>query len=362
MDKKIYITQVNIPQKTILCKMAYKGVLCLLLISSLTVCQSDQSHSRFWDYFSHLTNGKNERALQDNSVREDGGLKSSLQNRVSYMGKLFGPLKTSFQKQMYEDSDGLRRMIRRELQEIQRKIYPYIDEAHQTISENLVRLQNRLSPYSDELKNQVSKGAQQLQMQLGLTPEDLSNGVTHHMAENIKEQIVLHTMKVRQTLHPLGERLLAEIHHAAEELHSNLSPYGLTSQEKLTLHVQELSNKLSQNAKELHKKIHKNLDELKEHLVSYPQQLRERFPETQVAEPVGPYVEEMAAQVQREVEEFNRNTQMQIEHFTRTIRMEMEELNYRLSPASSSLQDTDSSIQEVQEKLDSIWKDIAQNL
>ncbi|XP_040181299.1 apolipoprotein A-V [Rana temporaria] len=342
--------------------MANKGLVCLLLISSLTVCQSDQSNSRFWDYFSHFMNGKIGWNLQENSVREDSGIKSSLHNGVSYVGKLFGPLQTNFQKQVYEDSDGLRRLIRRELQEVQRKIYPYMDEAHQKISKNLEKLQNRLSPYSEELKYQVRKGAQQLKTQLGLYKDDFSKGATQNVAENIKDQIFLHTMKVRQTLHPLREKLLAEIHYAAEELHGNLSPHALTSQEKLTLHVQELSNKLSQNAKELHKKIHKNLDDLKDHLVSYPQKIRERFPETQAAEPVGPYVEEVAAQVQREVEEFNRNTQMQIEHFTWTINMEMEELNYRLSPASSNLQDTVSSIQEVQEKLESLWKDISQNL
>ncbi|XP_072281973.1 apolipoprotein A-V [Pyxicephalus adspersus] len=336
--------------------MANKGVIWLLIISSVTVCQSDQSHNGFWNYLNHGWN------LQDNSVRQESGIKNSFQNGVSFVGKLFGPLKTNFQKQMSDDSEGLRRLIRRELQEIQRKIYPYMDEAHQRISKNLEKLQSRLLPYSEELKFQVRKGAQDLKSQLGLYKEEASKGVTHDIAESIKEQIILHTMNVRQTLYPLTERLLAEIHHAAEELHGNLSPHTLTSQEKLTLHVQELSNKLSQNAKELHRKIHKNLDDLKENLVSYPQQLRERFPETQPAKPVGPYVEEIAAQVHKEVEEFNRNTQLQIEHFTRTIHTEMEELNYRLSPASSNLQDTATSIQEVQEKLESLWKDISQNL
>lgn len=339
--------------------MASAEILCLLLVLGLTGCHADHTRSGFWDYFSQLATEKNEWNLYKNPATE---VRNSFQNGVNYVGNIFRPLKSGLQKHLYEDSDGLRKLIHRELLDIQRKIYPYIDEAHQKISTNLKQVQNRLLPYTDELKYHIRWGAKELMAQLSLNKEYVSNGGPHKLAENIQDQIVLQTEKVRKVLLPLGERLLTEIHHAVEELHGNLSPHALTSQEKLTAQVQDLSRKLTQNANNLHEKIHKNLDALKEQLVMYPRNFRERFPEGQPSEPVEPYVEEMAAQVQKEVEEFQRNTHLQIEHFTHTINMEMEEMKYKLSPATSDLHDTVTSIEDIQGKLESLWTEISQNL
>ncbi|KAM4015569.1 apolipoprotein A-V [Anomaloglossus baeobatrachus] len=342
--------------------MASGKILCLWLILGLAGCQADYARNGFWDYFSQLATEKNEYHLHKNPMNEVSGLRNSFQNGVNYVGNMFGPWKSGLQKHLYEDSDGLRKLIRRELQDIQRKIYPYIDEAHQTISKNLEQVQNRLVPYTDELKDHLTWGAKELAAQFSLKRDHISNSVPHKLAENIHDQIILQTEKVREVLLPLGERLLTEIHHAVEELHGNLSPHSLTTQEKLTAQVQELSRKLTQNAKDLHEKIHKNLDALKEQLVTYPRNFRERFPEGQPNEPVAPYVEEMAAQVQREVEEFQRNTLMQIEHFTHTINMQMEETKSKMSPATSDLHDTVTSIEDMQEKLESLWTELSHNL
>ncbi|KAG9461453.1 hypothetical protein GDO78_016841, partial [Eleutherodactylus coqui] len=325
-------------------------------------CQAAYTRSGFWDYFSQLATEKTEWSLHKNPATDVRGFRDRFQNGLSYVGNIFSPLKSGLQKRLYEDSDGLRKLIRRELQEIQRNIYPYIDEVHQKIGKNLEQVQNRLQPYTDELKDRMSKGAKELVEQFSLSKDHISNVVPHKLAENIQGQIILQTDKVRKVLLPMGERLLAEIHHAVEELHENLSGHSLTSQEKLTAQVQELSRKLTQNANNLHEKIHKNLNALKEQLMTYPQNFKERFPDSQPSKPVAPYVEEMAAQVQREVEEFHRNTQQQIEHFTRTINMEMEEMKYKLSPATSDLRDTVTSIEEIQEKLESLWTEISQNL
>ncbi|KAM3923445.1 apolipoprotein A-V [Leptodactylus fuscus] len=339
--------------------MASGKVLCLLLILGFTGCHAEQTKSGFWDYISQLATEKNEWTLHKNPATE---VRNSFQNGVSYVGNIFSPLKSGLQKHLYEDSEGLRKLIRRELQEVRRKIYPYIDEAHQRISQNLAQVQNRLLPYTDELKYHMRWGANELIEKITLSKDQISHGVPHRLAENLQDQIILHTDKVRKVLLPLGERLLEEIHHAVEELHGNLSPHALTSQEKLTAQVQELSQKLSQNANNLHTKIHKNLDALKEQLSTYPVSFRERFPDSQPSEPVAPYVEEMAAQVQREVEEFHRNTQMQIEHFTHNVNMEMEEMKYKMSPATTDLHDTVTSIENIQEKLESLWKEISLNL
>ncbi|XP_073441294.1 apolipoprotein A-V [Dendrobates tinctorius] len=342
--------------------MAHGKVFCMLLILGIAGCQADYNRNGFWDYFSQLATEKNEQYLHKNPVTEVSGLRNSFQNGVSYVGNIFSPWKSGLQKHLYEDSEGLHKLIRRELQEIQRKIYPYIDEAHQKIIKNLEQVQNRLLPYTDELKHHLEWGAKEMAAQFSLSKDHISNNVPHKLAENIQDQIILQTEKVREVLLPLGERLLAEIHHAVEELHENLSPHALTSQEKLTVQVQELSRKLTQNANNLHEKIHKNLDALKEQLVTYPRNFREMFPESQPNEPVAPYVEEMVAQVHREVEEFQRNTLMQIEHFTNTIKMEMEETKSKMSPATSDLHDTVTSIEEIQEKLESLWTEISLNL
>ncbi|XP_056399222.1 apolipoprotein A-V isoform X2 [Hyla sarda] len=342
--------------------MAREEVLCLLLIIALTGCHADYTRSGFWDYFSQLATEKNEWNPHKDSATEVSVFRNSFQNGVNYVGNIFSPLKSGLQKHLYEDSDGLRKLIRRELQDIRRKIYPFIDEAHEKITKNLEQVQNRLVPYTNELKYHVTWGAKEFIAQFSLSKDPASNGAPRKLAENVQDQINLQTEKVRKVLLPLGERLLAEIHHAIEELHGNLSPHALTSQEKLTAQVQELSRKLTQNANNLHEKIHKNLDALKEQLGTYPRNMRERLPDSQPGEPVAPYVEEMAAQVQREVEEFQRNTHLQIEHFTNTINMEMEEMKFKLSPATSELHDTVTSVEEIQGKLESLWTEISQNL
>ncbi|KAM8927956.1 apolipoprotein A-V [Pelodytes ibericus] len=336
--------------------------LVLLLLSSLTGCQADNSQGGFWDYFSQLTSEKDGWDTIDNGAKDSSVLKGSFQHGVSYVGNFLGPLKNGFQKRLYEDSDGLRRLIRREMQELRRKLYPYMDEAHQKISSNLEQLRSRLLPYTEELKEQLRRGAQELHMQLDPYMVDVNAGAVHRVAENLQNTISLKTGRLKQAFYPLAERLLAEIHYAAEELHRNLAPHAQTTQEKLSQQVQELSRKLTQNARELHEKIHKNLSDLKEQLVSYPKELKEKFPEGQVVEPVAPYVEEMAAQVQREVEEFHRSTQKQIEAFTRILNMETEETQHKLSPASWDFHESVSSVEDVQEKLDTLWKDISKSL
>ncbi|MEE6519911.1 hypothetical protein FKM82_017683 [Ascaphus truei] len=294
----------------------------------------------------------------------NSGLKSSFQHGVSYVGNFLGPLKNGFQQRLYQDSDGLRRLIRRELLELRSKLSPYMDEVHHKVSMNLEQLRSRLLPYTEELMDQVGQGAKDLHLQLGPYSDDIQDGATHRLAERFHDRIILHTAGIRQVFYPLAERLLAEIHHATEELRGNVAPHAQSSPEKLSQQVHELSRKLSQNARELHKKIHSNLEQLKEQLVSYPQELKRRFPEGQGAEaaPVAPYVEEMASQVQREVEEFRRNTQLQIEDFTRSIHRETEETQHRLTMASWDFQDSVSSVQDMQEKLDSLWRDISQSL
>ncbi|KAG8434531.1 hypothetical protein GDO86_012781 [Hymenochirus boettgeri] len=325
-------------------------------------CKADNTRGGFWEYFSQLTHEKEGWDSQQNTVPEINNLKSSFQNGIDYVSNILGPMKNGFQQRLYQDSDGLRKLIHRELQELRQKIYPYMDEAHQKVSKHLDNLQSRLIPYTNELKDQVGWGAQELHLKLKPHQEDLNNWGLNRLTENLQDRIILHTGRVKEAFYPLAERLLSEIHHAAEELHLNILPHTYSTQEKLSQQVQELSQRLNKNARELHEKIHKNLDDLKEQLVSYPQGLKEKFPNGGTVEPVGPFVDEMAAQVQREVEEFKRNTQMQIEDFTRTINREAEEMQKRLSPASWDLEDTVGSVEDVQKKLDSLWKDIAQSL
>uniref|UniRef100_A0A8C5R955 Apolipoprotein A-V n=1 Tax=Leptobrachium leishanense TaxID=445787 RepID=A0A8C5R955_9ANUR len=344
--------------------MLRTSLTCLVLVYSMTGCQADLNRSGFWDYFSQLTSEKNGLDLQNNAGREVSGIKGSFQHGVNYVGNVLGPLKSGFQKSLYEDSDGLRRLIHTEIQELRRKLYPYMDEAHQRISSNLEQLRSRILPYTHELRRQVGWGAQELHIHLGPYKEDEMVGSVNRLAENLQNRIILHTGRVKELFYPLAERLLAEIYHAAVELHGNLSPHTQSTQEKLSQQVQELSQKLTQNAKDLNEKIHKNLNELKEQLVSYPKELKQRFPEGQEAslEPVAPYVEEMAAQVQREVEEFHKSTQKQIEDFTRLINLETEELQHKLSPASWDTHGSINSVDDVQEKLDSLWREISQSL
>ncbi|XP_053547357.1 apolipoprotein A-V isoform X2 [Bombina bombina] len=275
------------------------------------------------------------------------------------MGNFLGPLRSGVQQRLYQDTDGLRRLIRREIQELRRKLDPFMDEAHKKINRNLEQLRSRLMPYTEEMMDKVGWGAQELHLQLGPYENDMKKEAFHSLAENFQDRISLHTGKVKQVFFLLSERLLGEIHQAAEELHGNLVPHAHTSKEKLSQQVKELSRKLSENARDLHHKIQLNLNELKVQLGSYPQALKERFPEGQDLAPVAPYVEEMTAQVQREVEAFNRNTQLQIEDFTRFINRQTEDMEHILSPASQDFQDSVSSIEDVQKSLDSLWQDIS---
>uniref|UniRef100_A0A8C8RUJ0 Apolipoprotein A-V n=1 Tax=Pelusios castaneus TaxID=367368 RepID=A0A8C8RUJ0_9SAUR len=357
--------------------MSHKAALLALLLATFSVSQAELARNGFWDYLSQLTHGKDSMEHTQNVKldQEIKKVKDGIQEGVNYMGHLLeklAPLNKGLQPRFYQDSDGLRRLIRKELEGLRVKLYPYMDEVHQKISKNLEVLRFQLSPFTEELLDQVLMKARELQQHLTPTQDmkaQLLEGVdeVQRFVAQYAKKIAFHTDQMKEIFHPYAARLVTEIHRNMEELHRNVIPHTTVSPEKVNQYLQELSVKLTQNARDLHQKIQRNLDHLKDQLHLYPSGLREHFagPTVDPNWAVDPYMEGMAQEVQQRIEEFRRDTFLQIDDFTRTIDRETEEMKFKLSPLppySEEFQDSSAPLEDLHVRLDSLWKDISQSL
>ncbi|XP_019398649.1 PREDICTED: apolipoprotein A-V [Crocodylus porosus] len=357
--------------------MSLDAALLAVVLASLSASQAEPAANGLWDYHIQLTRDKDsmEHTQSTKLGRDTKNLKESIQERGSYMGNFLeklAPFSGGLQPQLYQDSDGLRRLIRKELEGLRMKLSPYVDDVHQRIGKNLEMLRFQLQPFTAELLDQVSLKARELRQHL--TPsQDLkaqllegTDEVQRFVAQ-YANKIAFHTDQVKEIFHPFADKLIAEIHRNLEELHRNVVPHTKASSEKVDQYIQELSEKLTQNARGLHQKIQRNLNHLKEQLSLYPGDLREPFASSP-ADPrwvAEPYVEGLAREVQMRVEEFRRDTFLQIEDFTRTIARETEDLTFKLSspsPSAEEFQDSLAPIEDLHIRLDSLWKDISQSL
>uniref|UniRef100_A0A8U7NU02 Apolipoprotein A-V n=1 Tax=Corvus moneduloides TaxID=1196302 RepID=A0A8U7NU02_CORMO len=232
-------------------------------------------------------------------------LKESIQDGVSYMGDFLeklSPLNRGLQPRLYQDSDSLRKVIRRELDSLRVKLSPYVDEVHQQVGKHLDDLRQQLQPFTEELLDQLLDGA--------------------------------------------------------DELH--VAPHARASPEQLNQHIQELSAKLTRNARDLHQQIQKNLEQLKAKLSLYPGSPGEP------AAPPGRYREALAREVQRRVEEFRQDTYAQIQAFTRALDQETEEMRLKLSarpdPPEEPLDAPPPPLEDLRARLDALWRDLALSL
>lgn len=76
------------------------------------------------------------------------------------------PLNRGLQPRLYQDSDSLRKVIRRELDSIRVKLSPYVDEVHEQVGKHLDDLRQQLQPFTEELLDQVSLRARELRRHL----------------------------------------------------------------------------------------------------------------------------------------------------------------------------------------------------
>ncbi|XP_032565345.1 apolipoprotein A-V isoform X2 [Chiroxiphia lanceolata] len=196
--------------------MLLKAVLLLSLLAAFPVSPAQAGQGSFWEYLSQLTGDKDSLERSHGKLGKDiTNLKESIQDGVSYMGDFLGklsPLPRGPQPQLSQDSDSLRKVIRRELESLRVKLSPYVDEVHH---------------------------------------------------------------QVKDILHPYADRLVTEIHRNVQELHRSVAPHARATPEQLNQHIQELSAKLTRNARDLHQQIQKNLEQLKAKLSLYPESLGE---------------------------------------------------------------------------------------
>ncbi|NXT59106.1 APOA5 protein, partial [Pluvianellus socialis] len=295
------------------------------------VSPAELARSGFWEYLSQLTSDKEspEQAQSSKPGRDTENLKGSIEDGVGYMGNFLeklAPLNRGLQPRLYHDSDGLRKLIRKELESLRVKLSPYVDDAHHKVGKHLEDLRHRLQPFTEELLDQVSQKARELRRHLMPSREataqllEGADEVQRFMA-HYTDKIAFHTDQLKDIFQPYADRLVTEIHRNVEELHRNVVPHTQASPEKLNQYVQELSTKLTQNARDLHQKIQRNLEQLKLKLSLHPGSR---------GQPPAP-AEELAREVQRRVEEFRRDTYLQIQDFTRALDQETEEMRLKLS-------------------------------
>ncbi|NXH29428.1 APOA5 protein, partial [Myiagra hebetior] len=345
------------------------ALLLSLLLASCPGSAAKPAQSGFWEYLSQLTGDKDSLEHGQSKLGRDmTNLKESIQDGVSYMGgflEKLSPLGRGLRPRLYQDSDGLRRAIRRELDSLRLQLSPYVDEAHQQVGKHLDDLRQRLQPLTEELLEQASLRARELRRRLMPSrevteqlldgAEELQRFVAHYA-----DKIALHTEQVKDIFQPYAERLLTEIHRNVEELHRGVAPHARASPEQLNRHIQELSAKLTRNARDLHRQIQRNLEQLKAKLSLYPGSLGEP------AAPPGRYREALAREVQRRVEEFRRDTYAQIQAFTRALDQETEEMRLKLSarpgPPEEPLDAPPVPVEDLRGRLDALWRELALSL
>ncbi|NWT03917.1 APOA5 protein, partial [Mionectes macconnelli] len=337
-----------------------------------TVSPARAGQGGFWEYLSQLTGDKDGLEHGHGKLGKDiTNLKESIQDGVSYMGDFLGklsPLPGAPQPRLSQDSDSLRKVIRRELESLRAKLSPYVDEAHQQVGRHLDDLRQRLQPLTEELLDEVSLRARELRRQLlpsrEVTAQLLEGaGELQRFAAHYADKIASHTEQVKDILHPFAERLLTEIHRNVRELHRSVAPHARATPEQLNQHIRELSAKLTRNARDLHQQIQRNLEQLKAKLSLYPESLGEP-----PAAP-GRSREALAREVQRRVEEFRRDTYVQIQAFTRALDQETEEMRLKLSarpdPPGEEPGDAEPPpppVEDLRARLDALWEDLALSL
>ncbi|NXS14153.1 APOA5 protein, partial [Neodrepanis coruscans] len=323
----------------------------------------------FWEYLSQLTGDKDSLEHGQSKLGRDfTNLKESLQDGVSYVGHMLeklSPLHGGLQPRLYQDSDSLRMVIRKELESLRVKLSPYVDEAHQQVGKHLDELRQQLQPLTEELLDQVSLRARELRRHLVPSREvtaQLLEGADElqRFAAHYADKIALHTEQLKDIFHPYADRLVTEIHRNVAELHRSVAPHARASPEQLNRHIQELSAKLTRNARDLHQKIQRNLEQLKAKLSLYPGGLGEP-----PAAP-GRYREALAREVQRRVEEFRRDTYVQIQAFTRALDEETEEMRLKLSARADPPEEPRDAppppLEELRDRLDALWRELSLSL
>ncbi|XP_053942916.1 apolipoprotein A-V isoform X1 [Cuculus canorus] len=347
-----------------------KAALLLTLLVASAVSPAQPAQSGFWEYLSQLTSDKEspEHGQSGKPGRDIANPKGSIRDGVGYVGNFLEklvPLNRGLQPQLYQDSDSLRKLVRKELESLRVKLSPYVDEVHHKVGKNLEDLRSRLQPFTQELLDQVSLKARELRRHL--TP---SREVTAQLLEGADElqrfmahytdKIALHTEQVKAIFHPYAERLVTEIHRNVEELHRNVVPHSRASPEQLQEYIQELSAKLTQNARDLHQQIQRNLERLKEQLKEQLTEQLSRDPDHLQPPPAA--AEELAREVQRRVEQFRRDTHLQVRGFTRALDREAEEMRLKLSCCPGEPQPGPPALQDLPARLDALWKDLASSL
>ncbi|NXW40245.1 APOA5 protein, partial [Nyctiprogne leucopyga] len=345
--------------------MALKAALLLALLATFPVSLAEPARSGFWEYLSQLTSDKDspEHGQGGKLGRDMANLKESVPDGVGYVGNLLEklePLNRDLQPRLYQDSDSLRKLIRKELESLRVKLSPYVDDVHQKVGKHLEDLRYRLQPFTEELLDQVSLKARELRRQLLPSREvtaQLLGGADElqRFMAHYADKIAFHTDQVKDIFQPYADRLVTEIHRHVEELHRNVVPHSQASPEQLHQYIQELSAKLTRNARDLHQKIQRNLEQLKAKLSPYPGRGGEL--------PAAP--EELAREVQRRVEEFRRETHLQIQDFTRALDQETEEMRAKLSarsPLPGDPHDGPGPVEELRARLDALWGELARSL
>ncbi|XP_027555401.1 apolipoprotein A-V isoform X2 [Neopelma chrysocephalum] len=282
--------------------MLLKAVLLLSLLAAFPASPAQAGQGGFWEYLSQLTGDKDSLERGHGKLGKDiTNLKESVQDGVSYMGDFLGklsPLPRGPQPQLSQDSDSLRKVIRRELESLRVKLSPYVDEVHH---------------------------------------------------------------QVKDIFHPYADRLVTEIHRNVQELHRSVAPHARATPEQLNQHIQELSAKLTRNARDLHQQIQKNLEQLKAKLSLYPESLGEppappgRYREA-LAREVQRRVEEFRRDTYVQIQAFTRALDQETEEMRLKLSARPDPAEEpRDAPPPPPVED-------LRAQLDALWRDLALSL
>ncbi|KAL1781956.1 apolipoprotein A-V [Sigmodon hispidus] len=355
--------------------MANMAAVVTWALALLSVFATTQARKGFWDYFGQSSRHKGMMGQQLKLPQES--MKNSFEQDLYNMNNFLEKLSPSSSPgkeppQLAQDLEGLRKQLKRELEEVRVRLEPYMAAKHELVGWNLEGLRRQLKPYTVELMEQVGLSVQELQEKLRLVGEDtkaqLLGGVDEALSllQAMQSQVLHHTDRVKKLFHPYAERLVTGIGHHVQELHRNVAPHAVASPARLSRYVQALSHKLTLKAKDLHTRIQSNLDQLREELSAFVGASAD-----EAENGASPDPQALSEEVRQRLQAFRHDTFLQIAAFTRAIDQETEEIQQQLAPPPPGHSafapelghsDSDKALSRLQSRLDDLWEDINYSL
>ncbi|XP_012629141.1 apolipoprotein A-I [Microcebus murinus] len=157
------------------------------------------------------------------------GLSSSVTSSISKLREHLGPVTQEFWDNLEKQTEGLRREMNNDLEEVKKKVQPYLDDFQKKWQDDLERYRQKVEPLGKDLRDGAHKKLKELHEQLSPLGEEMRDKARAHV-DALRTQLAPYSDALRQ-------RLAARLEALKEGGSASLADY----QAKATEHLKALS-------------------------------------------------------------------------------------------------------------------------